>query len=279
MKKINKIAKIVYNLVNEAFNSLNEAYQSDKLREIIKQHGKPKYNFNNKILYDLKDEDILDICQSWNEYYDKYKTGDNYWKNQDQTHIELEDGSQLVLNMDDFFSNYKFDNMRKERHKGNQGRGGDTINQKYRKKVIALEHKRNLEKILKLLTEEDKKNILSIIEDKLIPDDSELEQSGEYEVEEEVKLEAFEEPATLIINYDLYIDEDGSERYGATYTNVCNSVVGCTLYINDEEFEDEGFTDDELKLNLNSIKDYQDEIETGITNYYQYYGVNPGDFV
>ena len=169
--------------------------------------------------------------------------------------------------------------MRKERHKGNQGRGRDTINWKYRKKVIALEHKRNLEKILKLLTEEDKKNILSIIEDKLIPDNSELKHSGEYEVEEEVKLEAFEEPALLIINYNLYVDEDGYERYGATYTNVCNSVVGCTLYINDEEFEDEGFTDDELKLNLNSIKDYQDEIETGITDYYQYYGVNRGDFV
>ena len=38
---------------------VNEAFQSSKLREIIKQHGKPKYNWEKKMLFDLKDDEVL----------------------------------------------------------------------------------------------------------------------------------------------------------------------------------------------------------------------------
>ena len=52
--------------------SINESFQSGKLREIIKQHGKPKYKWEYKMLYDLKDDEIVDVLDSRDEYWEKY---------------------------------------------------------------------------------------------------------------------------------------------------------------------------------------------------------------
>jgi hypothetical protein len=51
---------------------VNEGFQSSKLREIIKQHGLPKNDRDKKMLYDLKDNEIIDVVENRDEYSEKY---------------------------------------------------------------------------------------------------------------------------------------------------------------------------------------------------------------
>ena len=63
---IKTFEQFVYDMYS---TSVNEAYQSSKLRNIIKQHGKPKWEHEYKMLYDIKDDEIVDVVSSRNEYY------------------------------------------------------------------------------------------------------------------------------------------------------------------------------------------------------------------
>ena len=51
---------------------VNEGFQSNKLRAIIKQHGLPKNDWDKKMLYDLQDNEIIDVVDNRKEYSAKY---------------------------------------------------------------------------------------------------------------------------------------------------------------------------------------------------------------
>ena len=78
-------------------NPVNEAYQSSKLREIIKQHGLPKSDWDKKMLYDIQDDEVVDVVADRKEYAEKYSEYEGYGRDEATFMIELEDGYCLVI--------------------------------------------------------------------------------------------------------------------------------------------------------------------------------------
>lgn len=200
-------------------NPLNEAFQSSKLREIIKKHGKPKYGSDYKILYDIKDKYIIDIIDSpflsdeQKEEYESKNTGKKIRE------INLEDDTTIVLALTNEEDDLLYPRKRKspyggdayfigsrnsyaeERHKGNLGKSGayDNIHHKHIDNVIKIEKRRLAEKlhssIPKIIDE-----VKSIISDIEIEDDN----VNDY-IESEITLNG--EKYTLIVNYEGYFSE------------------------------------------------------------------------
>ena len=144
---------------------VNEGFQSNVLRDIIKQHGLPKREMDKKMLYDLKDDEIVDVVDSREEYYEKYPSRSDsnnsnirkkYGVEEATFMIELEDGACVVISNLDILKDYSFykkdeesernrifKERHAERHKGNLGKhGGDDIHKKHLEKVDELESKR-----------------------------------------------------------------------------------------------------------------------------------------
>ena len=96
-------------------STINEAFQSSKLRELIKQHGGLKYKYSDKLLFDLRDNDIIGVfynSDDYNEYYKKLSLSD---KKEIET-IYLKDDTYVVVgNYDDVKKRHS------ERHKHNSG--------------------------------------------------------------------------------------------------------------------------------------------------------------
>ena len=149
------------------FISLNESFQSSKLRNIIAQHGKPKYKMDNVLLYDLKDDEIAGVFD-WNEWRDYHR------KNPKSFCIYLKDDSYLGITNPDILSDWldskenedDFKNeimkRRDDRHKGNELNGlnkwekidamRDKTNDSFRKKKTELIHSRNLENVMGIIS-------------------------------------------------------------------------------------------------------------------------------
>lgn len=152
---------------------INEGFQSSKLRNLIKEHGFPRENFYKHCLYDIKDEDIIDVLDWVGDYFDKYsilgknsKSGklSNYRKNKQETFLMiLEDGTCVVLgNMgiklkdtikslhygltDEHLLSTIFGKRYSERHKGNLGQydGGKDKHTEY---INRLNSKRLVDKL------------------------------------------------------------------------------------------------------------------------------------
>ena len=261
---------------------VNEAFQSSKLREIIKQHGKPKYSWENKMLYDLKDDEIVDVLDNRSEYWNKYldeKTDDG----QATFMLELEDGTVVVignlnilkrwLDTDGEMKRKKeelFKERHAERHKGNLGKGGDDIHRRHMDNVDKIERKR-LAELLQPNIQEIADAVKSIMDN---IDPSDINENDEGYIESEITLNGDEYVITA--NYECGSDE-GTKRYGAVYYNVyyyltsfeiCNEN---TLITNEEL----GVTE---KTHGDLFKEYTDEVEGEIYDYYNYYGVSPSDF-
>ena len=154
------------------FDIVNEGYQSNKLRNLIKQHGLPRERYN---LYDIKDSDIIDVVGGVLDYYKKYSSECIYTKSSEDEYslkkeatflMQLEDGTCVVLsNMgilsglySDWYFNDIFRRRHAERHKGNLGkpgydkkthkndetkRTGDDINDQHKENVYKLNYKKN----------------------------------------------------------------------------------------------------------------------------------------
>lgn len=265
---------------------IKESFQSGKLRNIIKQHGKPKHTWDYKILYDLKDNEVIDILPSSSDFYHKYNRYDDNDKDI-KFYIELEDGYCLVIGnigvLKHFFKD-EFTQMRdvfvkrhKERHKGNLGKyGGDDIHKKHMDRVNAIEHRRNVEKIQNMLTDDDRNKILDAIETNLENSSDFPEKSGEYD--DEIEVELFGETATLYVTYEFWMGDEYT-RYGAILVDIENDVNTFVLYVDTEDMSDE-FTPDELQIDLRNIKSYKERgFEIGIDDPYDYYGVSRADFL
>lgn len=264
-------------------NQINEAFQSSKLREVIKQHGKPKYSWENKMLFDLKDDEIVDVLDSREEYWEKYS--DERLDNEQATFIlELEDGTVVVISNLGILQNYwspkeierqkkeEFEKRHSERHKGNLGKGGDEIHKKHMENVDKIERRRLAEELQPNIQE-----IVDAIESTMNDvDPSEFVDGDTVYVESEITLNGEEYAISATYEGGCY-DED--RRFGVVNHYVSYNLVSFDLCNGETNVlitnEDLGVTEATHK---ELFKEHKEEVEGEIYDYYDYYGVSRSDF-
>ena len=275
--------------VSEVYGKpVNESFQSSKLRDIIKQHGKPKYSWDNEILYDLKDNEIIDVVSNRDEYWEKYDSKKN--GEQETFMIELKDGSFIVIGnlnifkrFDDMFGDKAKKEMRElfkkkhvERHFGNLGNTGDEIHKQHLQKVDEIERRRLVEKLQPHIQEIVDKVKLEL--EDIDVDDLDSE-SGVGEINE-IEFSLIGETCLMDIYYNFNWS-DSTHSYGVEYRDLTVSLERFEIYFEDLDIyvtnEDLGITYETYK-NLFTDIEYKDE-ECGIYDYYEAYGVDPSDFI
>jgi hypothetical protein len=259
---------------------VNEAFQSSKLRQIIKQHGKPKHSWENNILYDLKDEEIVDVLNSRDEYNEKYSNRDGY---EATFMLELEDGSIVVISnlgiLDRYWKDIDklkddvFKERHAERHKGNLGKfGGDDIHKKHMENVSKLERRRLAEYL-----QENQKEIVDSVKylmDKIVV--SEWLDGDDTNFSSEMIIDGEE------FNIYMYCSVECSDirkEYGAEYFDAYFTLDHFEIENEDGNFttnEDLGITEETYKDLFEPI--VEKDIEGDIYDYYDYYGVSRSDF-
>lgn len=280
--------------VNEFYNKpegnlVNEAFQSSKLRELIKQHGKPKYRLDNKMLYDLKDNEIIDVLNSRDEYWKKYS--DDNDSNQETFMLELNDGTIIVIGnlgiLKNYLSKWSSINMKKydekdkvfkerhaKRHVGNLGNHGDEIHHKHLENVDKIERRRFAEKLqpnIQKIVEEVHSILYEIDDDDLID-----ERSGNISGEIETEITLNNDKYMLSIYYDGFCP-DSYEDYGVEIYNVSYSLSYFEIY-NDNiciSNEDLGITE---KTYEELFKEINRKAEGNVFDPYRYHGVSREDF-
>lgn len=270
---------------NQDVNPVNEAFQSSKLREIIKQHGKPKYSWENKMLFDLKDDEIVDVLDSRKEYWEKYS--DERLDNKQATFIlELEDGAVVVISNLGILKNHwysedierqkkeEFKKRHSERHKDNLGKnGGDDINKKHTKNVIKIESKRLTEQMKGYIPEIVNK-VKSIMDDINASEilDNEISSS---DIESEFTINGEEYGINVYYTADI---SDTWKSYGVESCCVNYRLDYFEIYTEDNAC----CTNDDInvteKTHSDLFEEYEKELECGVYDYYEYYGVSRGDF-
>lgn len=261
---------------------VNEALQSGKLREIIKQHGLPKNDWNKKMLYDLQDEEIVDVVNSRDEYKEKYPEYQGYERDEATFMIELEDGACLVIGnlgiLKDYFKDRErhdlFKKRHSERHKGNLGKdGGDDIHKKHLEKVDELERNRFAASLQSNLDE-----IAKVIKDTMdAVDSSDLDEEGTKSFEFETSISG--QNYTIEGEYEVEFS-GGSKRYGAYYYDIVYNLLSFIIWDEDggkyATNEDLGMTEDTYGDLFEPIT--IDDVTGEIYDYYAYYGVSRSDF-
>ena len=266
--------------------SVNEAFQSGKLRNIIKQHGMPKWNFEKKMLYDIKDDEIIDVVNNRNEYYSKYPSYDREEGEQETFILELEDGVCVVIGnlgiLKKYFDTWGdkskkekddlFKKRHSERHVGNQGKGGMLD--------IRRKHLENVNKILKRRLAEKLQEYIPEIVEKIKSEFSDIDYAEAFDSKEttiEFETSLGDDEYTICLNCDLD-RSDTWEDYGAEFCNIYYSLRSFEIYS-----EDAGIDNVELgvtpKTHADLFKNHvEKDVECGIVDHYKYYGVSPSDF-
>jgi hypothetical protein len=194
--------------------SINEAYQSSKLREIIKQHGKPKNPKDNRMLYDIQDNEIIDVVSSSDEYMEKYSNNQKDFGDELNFMLELEDGACVVLGnlgitkrfaiplkLSDYDKQSLFRTRRDKRHIGNLGDTGDDIHRRHLRNVDKILKGRRLEKLQKYIPE-----IVNLIETKM----------DEYDPTNDIKSISDSWTKTSVSDYIKIEKEIGGDTYEIT---------------------------------------------------------------
>lgn len=280
----------------DEFSSLNESFQSSKLKNIIAQHGKPKYEMDNVFLHDLKDEEVVGVF-TWDEWYDYHK------KNKKSFCIHLADDKYLAISNPDILTGWLDDNENKkdfekeilkrrdERHVGNELNGlnhwekidamKDKTNDRFKKKKNELIHSRALKLVKDILAGHEKEFVDALrkfFEDSM--DDVELDTGKCYAEDDEFKF--LNKQWYVNIEYSAPSGENSVSRYGASYCNFVTSPEKCEIGYADDEYDEifdikEIIEDKELLKKFFSEYD-AGEVECGITDPYEYYGVSRSDF-
>ena len=275
---------------------VNEGFQSNKLRTIIKQHGLPKRKIDKKMLYDLKDDEIVDVVDSRKEYYEKYpdRSDSNnsnirkkYGVEEATFMIELEDGACVVISNLDILKKYSFDKSAEragkdrifkerhaERHKGNLGKyGGDEIHKKHLEKVDELEQKRFAAKMQPMLSE-----IAEAIEAEMEGiDSSDLNEEGKFTKEFDITLGG--EKYVIIAEYE--VEFSGVRKsYGIYLYDIYYNLTSFEIW-NDEG--DKYSTNDMLGITPETYDDLfntytKEDIDGDVYDEYAYHGVSRADF-
>ncbi len=262
---------------------VNEGFQSGKLRAIIKQHGLPKNNWDKKMLYDLQDNEIVDVVDNREEYDKKYDDARKPYKDEETFMIELEDGSCVVISNLGILKQYLskdwemrqvIDKRHSERHKGNLGKhGGDDIHNKHLEKVEEIDRKR-FAATLKPYTQEIVDEVESRLQDM---DLSDLEnESGTQEIEFEIDLGGNEYTINMQYKVEFYNER---KKYGAVYYDAEYNLIEFYIF---KGFYDTYANDVDLgitkKTHKNLFQTFTQEIEGKVYDYYEYYGVSRSDF-
>ena len=264
---------------------INEAFQSSKLRQIIKQHGKPKHYWDNKILYDLKDEEIVDVIDK--KEYLKH----NYIDKENEEaifKIELEDGYYLIIsNLGILYTywDYITDNISKqkeeifkkrhsERHKGNLGKGGDTIHKKHMEKVNKIESKRLAKKFQEFIPE-----IVETVQSAIKDFDISGIEEDTHTIYDDYEIEITLDGVEYMIYAKIDIETSETEASGGEYH------YDGKYYL--EKFEimsEEGYVVSNIDLGIthdkyeNLFKTYEVDLDGGVYDHYELYDVSPSDF-
>lgn len=261
---------------------VNEAFQSSKLREIIKQHGKPKYSWENKMLYDLKDDEIVDVLDSRKEYWDKYS---NEKKDDGQATfmLELEDGAVVVISNLNILKKWwhtdrdmekikdeLFKERHAERHKGNLGKfGGDDIHKKHMDNVDKIEIRRLAEKIQPNIQEivDEVNSIMNEIHS------SDLDEAGTIESEFSLGNDEY----MIYVNYTTERSEIrrsyGVEIYDIYYTLESFKICDENTCVSNDDL---GITEKTYK---DLFKTYvEKDVEGDIYDEYVFRGISRSDF-
>lgn len=171
---------------------INEGFQSRKLRTLIKQHGFPRDSFYRHCLYEIKDEDIIDVVDWVGDYYDKYSNVGKSGNRQATFLMVLKDGTCVVLGKmgikikelmnkpysdinDEWFLDKTLKKRHSERHKGNLGKGdGDDIHKKHLENVDKLKGQKLADE-LSPFTEDIVAYVKSMMDDLIAPDDKPID--------------------------------------------------------------------------------------------------------
>jgi hypothetical protein len=284
---IKTFEQFVFDKYNE---SVNEAFQSNKLREIIKQHGKPKHSWELKMLYDLKDDEIVDVVSNRDEYYKNYSHSSRKTGEQATFMLELEDGTCIVIsNLDilkacwDDFGEYAreeknklFKKRHSERHKGNLGKKGELdIRKKHRENVEELYRKRLVEKLQPNISEivDEVQSVLDSVDtNEFYPDEK------RKTIETETEFRLGDDEYMLYIDYE-YRFSDADRRNGGEFCDIYYSLVSFGI----EDMDGTVVSNDELDITYKTyedlFKEYKEEdVECGIYDPYEFYGVSRSDF-
>lgn len=280
----------------DEFHFLNESFQSPKLRQIISQYGKPKYEADNKFLYDLRDDEIAGVF-TWDEWYEYHK------ENPKSFCIFLKNDYYLGITNPDILSDYfddskneeefkkEIERRRDERHIGNELNGlnkwdkeealRDKTNDSFKAKKDALIHSGNLEEV---------KKIIAGYEAEFIDALRNLFEENASEVEFDTGLNYAEDDAFEFLNKKWYVCieyyapssdyDDERISFGGRYCDISISPDKCTIGYNeiDDSFDIKELIDDEKLLNKLFANYEEKDVECGIDDPYAYYGVKRSDF-
>lgn len=273
--------------INEMYSPINESFQSSKLREIIKKHGMPKWKHDKKMLYDIKDNEIVDVLDNRKEYYNK-KYDKNGYNGEPAFMIELKDGAAIVISnlgilkgfLNRHSSEKEFDELFKkrhaERHKGNLGKyDGDDIHKKHLKNVNKINTRRfaeRLKPIIPELVEKIKSEMESISNEELMEtNDKDRYIAFEIEIGEN--------------KYEIYADYSVkiSDEYKSYGEYLCDIEYSLDSFEIVDEYGD-GAKNEDLDITNQTYPDLFDdivvkEVECGYYDQLYAYGVDPSDFL
>ena len=259
---------------------IKESFKSGKLREIIKQNGYPTFSMDKRLLHDIQDRDVFCVLDDREEFYSK-KFGENKDEKFKNTFvIPLKNGKVLVIkNFDSYKSyigddeeqfRYKIDNEINKRRGFNDKIHIDKLAKKRNNSVYDEQERRRF--LNNFLTDEIKNEISKKIEDTI---SSIFVDAGDGNHEEEINnFEINGKEIFISINYSVSSSNE-IEKFGAIYCDIKCTIDKITIYFDEDEIEADGFKDN---IYSGETEFKEDDVETEITNDFEYYGVSPSDF-
>lgn len=218
-------------------SAINEAFQSSKLRELVKQHGELKYPSEKMNFYDLTDNDIIDVVANYDEYeanrYDNSK-----YDGMKVSTFEFKDGTCVVYNFKDVYK------LKRDRHKGNAKINWRT--NKLDKLIVSYikrNYKENIEKLINAIytADTDSENPLNKDLDWHLDRIEDYDEDITLCVEEEDDIEKLIGFSSFSYNnntYEICSIEVNYEPYGH-YTYVDYTLESFIIYTTDGIFTNE----------------------------------------
>lgn len=214
-------------------NPVNEAFQSSKLREIISQHGKPIKPNDMLMLYDITDDDIIEVTDD-KDYFRKSPKSFNS--------IELSDGSHVILKSGLSYNGYHKHEERKWARRRNDA--AKDVHAKHLDNVNNLESKRFAKKLQPYIPEIIEKitSILSDTDYGFIDDIVESIQNGESGIDPidfKINLGDIECDVRLWIDYTYDTTTNCKHRHWSNINRayICSGTMDCNIKYSWDYFE------------------------------------------
>ena len=215
-------------------NPVTEAFQSSKLREIISQHGKPIKPNDMLNLYDITDDDIIEVTDD-KDYFRKNPKSYNS--------IELSDGTRVILKSGlSYNGRHKHDEREWARRRNDAAKD---VHAKHLDNVNSLESKRFAKKLQPYIPEiiENITSILSNPTDyEFINDMVESIEKGETGIDPidfKMNLGDIECDVRLWIDYTCDTTNNCRSRHWSNLYRayICSGTVECNIKYSWDYFE------------------------------------------